>query len=180
MRFPDTPYMYRVFDLFRTRLNIGQKLIPYYLSDPNEILLYNGIRYLRHELPPNDPFHDNLPPFTNESPNHWIDKCTKPFIDLLVSDPEAGWEFLLKYDQYSARSFMATAFNDPPLVKEAYPSPVIDWLERMSTGTGMFDLGFSHMVLGGLTFNYPTAFALAYGCDVEDIGVLGWDWFCVA
>jgi len=44
----------------------------------------------------------------------------------------------------------------------------------------MFDLGFSHMVLGGLTFNYPTAFALAYGCDVEDIGVLGWDWFCVA
>ena len=41
MRFPDTPFMNRVFDLFRNRTDVGQLLVPYTLRDDNNLLYYN-------------------------------------------------------------------------------------------------------------------------------------------
>ena len=44
MRYPDIPIMKRTFELVRSKLNIGQKLIPVIMSNDNSILHFNGRR----------------------------------------------------------------------------------------------------------------------------------------
>ena len=84
----------------------------------------------------------------------------------------------MQYDQYSARSFMGTAFNNEIIKKDAYPPAVINWLERWNTGTGMFDMAFSEMVIDDLQFDYPEASGLKYG--LADAPTKEWDWYCLA
>lgn len=50
-------------------------------------------------------------------------------------------------------------------------------MERMNTGTGLFDMAFSEMVIDDLQFDYPNATAIKYGADVPDAD---WEWFCLA
>ncbi|PBK92484.1 hypothetical protein ARMGADRAFT_930202 [Armillaria gallica] len=194
MRYPDIPIMWRVFDLFRERLQIGDKLIPYIMNNDNQFLEYNSQREQQKTVntePTADWFKDcssagGLVPleFIDKGVNHWLGECFTPFKDLLVENWEKGWTKLMEFDQYSARTFMMLPFDIKKedgtcfLKKNAYPNSAINWMERMNTGTGLFDMAFTEMVIDDLQFDWPTGSAMKFGGDgaAESDG----SWHCLA
>ncbi|KAL0567494.1 hypothetical protein V5O48_014498 [Marasmius crinis-equi] len=183
MRFPKIPIMWRVFDLFENRLGIKDTLIPYIMSSPNQVLHYNNIGVRQVDIKPDQALTDSwndstdkggLVPedYVDKGVNHWLEQCFGRFKEALKKDWDQGWEKLMQYDKYSARMFMATKFeeNDFPGKKDAYPDSVINWMERMNTGTGLFDMAFSEMVIDDLEFNFPTGSFLKYGAEAPE----GW------
>ena len=192
MRFPDIPIMERVFDLFRARLQIADKFVPYFMSDPagNQIREFNSVRVLQNQIDNDkgsikqDWFKDSTvsqgavdPAYVNSGSGYWLAQCLDPFKKALAKNWETGWATLMKYDQYSARSFMLSAISEEGLIdKPAYPPAVVDWLERMDTGTGLFDMAFTEMVLDDLEFDYPPATSLKYGGNDAPTGV---SWYCL-
>ncbi|PBK71612.1 FAD/NAD(P)-binding domain-containing protein [Armillaria solidipes] len=190
MRYPDIPIMWRVFDLFRERLQIEDKLIPYIMNNGNQFLEYNSQRVQQKTVisdPTADWFKDCssagglVPPeFINKGVDHWLSECFTPFKKLLAENWEKGCKKLMDFDQYSARTFMMLPFcikNEDGtcfLKKEAYPNSVINWMERMNTGTGMFDTAFSEMVIDDLQFDWPTGSAMAFGGDGEEESDVSW------
>lgn len=195
MRFPDIPIMERVFDLFRNQLHIEDKFVPYLMADRagNQVQEFNAVRVLQKDIDGDkgpikrDWFQDSTvyqgsvpPEFVEKGAGHWLAECFTPFKDKLIANWEDGWNTLMRYDNHSARSFMLSAFDDPDikLKKDAYPPSVVDWLERMNTGTGLFDMAFSEMVIDDLQFDYPNASGIIYGgAGAVDAD---WDWYCLA
>ncbi|KDQ10963.1 hypothetical protein BOTBODRAFT_469085 [Botryobasidium botryosum FD-172 SS1] len=214
MRYPEIDIMYRVFDLFRVRLKIGDKLVPYKMSHDNQVLDFNSVRHLQKDIgTPRDWFRDSTenqglvpPKYVNAGVAHWLEECFQPFKDALVFDWKQGWELLMRYDQHSARSFMRTEIDEVvtlhkvvkgqkkelvvKIKKDAYPDAAINWLERMNTGTGLFDMAFSEMVIDDLQFDWPAsskpqatpklAACLKYGgdCPTDEDGSP--KWYCLA
>jgi hypothetical protein len=124
MRFPDIPLMEATFNLFR-RLNFDKKTqIPYYLSTPHDVTLFNGFLVsgpIPHE---EDPFHvseskGGLVPdkFAQKGYSHWIDEKLNPFKKALVNNFDEGWKYLMQYDSYSFRTYMT-------LEEPKYPNSV--------------------------------------------------------
>jgi hypothetical protein len=194
MRYPETPIMWRVFDLFRNRLDLGDKLVPYIMTSENQFLHYNGRRVQQRDIDKAgiqdihpDYFHDSeinggmVPPdFIERGTAHWLSQCFDPFKKLFEQDFEKGWKQLMMFDEHSARSFMASSFDitegDFVLKKEKYPFFAINWLERMNTGTGLFDMAFSEMVLDDLAFDYPAGALVKYGAEAPE---MDWKWWCL-
>ncbi|KAL0059076.1 hypothetical protein AAF712_014207 [Marasmius tenuissimus] len=150
------------------------------MDSQNQFLCYNDCRVRQSDIvdaPTADHFHDStgmgglIPPkYLQVGVERLLDQCYKPFKDLFAREGfERGMQVLRRYDQHSARSFMLTEFNVTDgnfvLQKEAYPPSVINWLERMSTGTGLLDMVFSEMVLDDLQFDYPGAAIVDSGGD---------------
>jgi len=198
MRYPKIEIMWRVFNLFEDRLGLKDKLVPYIMSCENQFLEFNRQKVQQKEAdkeadkkPRADVFKDSvenkgLVPklYTDAGVSHWLEECFNPFKTLLAQDWNKGWDKLMKYDKYSARSFMATAFHDKKedgtdfLKKDAYPDAVINWLERMNTGTGLFDMAFAEMVIDDLQFDWPNASSVKYGATPAD--GQGPSWYCLA
>lgn len=194
MRYPDIPVMWRVFNLFRERLQIEDKFVPYIMNSENQFLEYNSQREQQKTVntePTADWFKDGssagglVPPeFIDKGVNYWLGECFTPFKDLFVENWEKGWAKLMEFDQYSARTFMMLPFDiknedgTPFLKKEAYPNSAINWMERMNTGTGLFDMAFSEMVIDDLQFDWPTGSAMKFG----GAGAAEFDgsWYCLA
>ncbi|KAJ2916960.1 hypothetical protein MD484_g3434, partial [Candolleomyces efflorescens] len=194
MRYPDIPIMWRVFDLFRNRLEIGDKFVRYIMNSENQFLEYNSQRVQQKNVyaePTADWWKDSssagglVPPeYIDKGVNHWLAECFTPFKDLLVDDWDKGWAKLMEFDHFSARAFMVLPFDiqnedgSSFLTKEAYPDAVINWMERMNTGTGLFDMAFSEMVIDDLQFDWPAGSALKFGGS----GAREFDgsWHCLA
>lgn len=192
MRYPDIPIMWRVFNLFRERLKIGDKFIPYIMNSDNQFLEYNSQRVQQKAViqqPTADWFKDSssaggLVPseFINMGVDHWLGECFTPFKKLLVENWEKGWRKLMEFDEYSARTFMMLPFDIKNedgtsfLKKEAYPNSAINWMERMNTGTGLFDMAFSEMVIDDLEFDWPAGSAMKFGGD----GAPDLTWHCLS
>ncbi|KAK0213580.1 hypothetical protein IW262DRAFT_1466891 [Armillaria fumosa] len=104
--------------------------------------------------------------FINMGVDRWLGECFTPFKKLLAENWEKGWKKLMEFDEYSART------------KKAYPNSAINWMERMNTGTGLFDMAFSEMVIDDLQFDWPTGSAMKFGGD----GATDFDnrWHCLA
>ncbi|KAK0433398.1 hypothetical protein EV421DRAFT_1718643 [Armillaria borealis] len=180
MRYPDIPVMWRVFDLFRERLQLGNRLIPYIMNSENQFIEYNSQRHQLKTVNTKsmaDWFKDSssagglVPPeFIDKGVDHWLGECFTPFKDLFAESWEKGWKKLMEYDEYSARAFMMHPFDIKNedgtcfLKKEAYPKAAIDWMERMNTGTGLFDMAFSEMVIDDLQFDWPAGSAMNWHC----------------
>jgi hypothetical protein len=196
MRFPDIDIMWRVFDLFRNRLEIEDKLIPYEMSSGNEFVEYNARRLQRKEIIRGvDNFWDTVEKggtvderYVQKGSDYWLNECYIPFKTLLVKHWKEGtkseaWKTFMEFDKYSMRVFMLTAFDVKLeegiyLKKHAYSIPAVDWLERMDAATGWFDMAFTEMVLHNLEFDYPKGASFMYGADdARDSGV---NWFCLA
>ncbi|SJL08495.1 uncharacterized protein ARMOST_11859 [Armillaria ostoyae] len=167
MRYPDIPIMWRVFDLFRERLQIEDKLIPYIMNNGNQFIEYNSQR-VQQKTVISDPTAD------------WFKDSSSAGGKLLAENWEKGWKKLMEFDQYSARTFMMLPFDIENedgtcfLKKKAYPNSVINWMERTNTGTGMFDTAFSEMVIDDLQFDWPTGSAMTFGGDGEEESAVSW------
>lgn len=137
MRFPDTPFMKRTFDLIE-RLGLDGKLIDYNFQSEHTISHY---------------------PYCPEGyvPREYLNQGAQKIIDDVLKGPrelfkerstikEALANLKTKYDCYSTRSFM---------IKEGYPSSVINWCETMDKSTGSYDRAFTEMVLASVAFDWP-------------------------
>lgn len=155
MRFPDFPSMYRALDLFKNRLEISDKIIPYYISDldGNEIIEYNTIRRIRKDIqrePNKDWFNDCVgnggmvpPSFMSKGLIYWLELTIHPFREAFNRDWQEGLALLWKYKHLTVRAFMASKIDDGYIKKDAYPDAGISWLEKMFMGIGMFHIPFT-------------------------------------
>ena len=167
-RFPKVKATRRLFNLFELPpLNAGDiqlkaKLIPFYPANGNAFLSYNGVTVRQNAVPSGDPFkiaqviQDADPdPYILAGAKAIEDDVVAPFITRLLDDMKTpgkmdGWEYLMKYDKYSTRAYMALAYTPSDslnIPKEPLPTDVINWCETQNTWTGWYDCAFSEYVL---------------------------------
>ncbi|KZS88540.1 FAD/NAD(P)-binding domain-containing protein [Sistotremastrum niveocremeum HHB9708] len=152
MRFPDTPFMKRTFDLLRNR-NLGVDLIDYYFKSDNTFRCYNGISYSTDPAG-KDPFRVKDYISANfrelEGVNKFLDWVLDEPRQLFVkNDITTATELLFKnYDSYSTRSWVA--HKEPKLTTSD-----ILWLETIDKSTGWYDRALTETVLESVAFSWP-------------------------
>ncbi|KAA1477082.1 FAD/NAD(P)-binding domain-containing protein [Dentipellis sp. KUC8613] len=170
MRFPQIPFMSRVFDLFKL-VEIDKLLVRYYFGTKGNIAFYNAQQPIKkiniNSL--NDPFkvavsHGGTVPdkyaLVPNAPAVWIsnviDPYRKKFQDAYSECNETkrsaklqeAWDYLMKQDHHTTRSYMQTE-------REPYPEPVIQWIETFESATGSFNRAFTETVIDSLDFDWP-------------------------
>ena len=167
MRFPEIPFMKRVFDLFQ-RIRIKDLLIPYTYNHPNNLLYYNLQPPVTSEVAAQavDYFHVSVShggivpdSYAEESSDHWISKIYDLFKELFTGmddpDPEASghafqkaWKELTSQDHFSTRGYMlAGQAGKPDNAPGPYPNSVVHWLEKVDSATGLYDEAFVESVI---------------------------------
>ena len=172
MRFPQSPIMRDVFRLF-SKIDIIDKVIPYHFTVPTNLLYFNGIRRPREDpsIFTSTAFDINtiLEPYASLGWEYLAEYVVKPFKDALIKDndnnTQRGWELLMRYDPYSARTYMENfplivqTDGDKALLNPSgllpYPPAVVDWLELFNTSTSSYTYALSEMVLEDLAFAWP-------------------------
>jgi len=153
MRFPDIPFMKPVFDLILRNPNspIAGMLdvIPYVMDNPNNLSFYNGIIKTDAELgiaPSLDPFNTGVnPPDTvsgmvGATLGEFKAKLeVPPFID--------GWNFLMQFDEYSTRDYIA-------FVNPKYSDALINYMETFDSATNLYDEALTESVMDSLDFDF--------------------------
>ena len=152
MRYPDTPFMRRTFDLIKNR-GLNVKLIPYIMDDsPNTFLFYNNVRVNDDGDIRGDPFgvqnyvvDQNLK--TPEGVAKKVAEVLRPFRDLFVPTtgsaqtlptPDIGPAMAKLFEKtniYSTRSYMLTEKRMDP--KDVH------WCETLDKSTGWYDLALT-------------------------------------
>ncbi|KAJ7495560.1 flavin-containing amine oxidoreductase-domain containing protein [Mycena latifolia] len=166
MRYPEIKFMQPVFDLF-TKLKMDNLLIPYYLEDAagNNVNYFNGIRIPNKDLPSQykdgnyGPFKTGIPGLY-ASPQTMMDDQIKEYKDALVQNWSKGWERLMKVDGWSTRGYLAYEGTGG----EKWSSDVINYMETMQTGTGLWNSAFSETVMDSLDFDYPSDTPVKWWC----------------
>ncbi|KAF8965478.1 hypothetical protein BDZ97DRAFT_1658957 [Flammula alnicola] len=174
MRFPDMPFMTRVFDLF-DHIGIKKLLVDYKLSADNNLQYYNTVPplnstqsdiqaaddYFRVSVSKGGTVPDD---FVKESVSYWTGRIYDRFKALFaeLDTPNLpdekrreifarAWKELVSQDYHTTRSFMrAGLYGVPP-----YPGPVIEWLEMFDSATGLYDSAFVESVMDSLDFDWP-------------------------
>ena len=159
MRFPDSPFMKRTFDLARNR-GLNVKLIPYIMQmvepTPNTLLYYNFSRV--HNQAPSvvpDPF--NVSSYvadpdlrTPEGVSKRVSEVIQPFRDYFrhvegqTTDIAASMNLLFQEtNQFSMRSYM---------FQNQMTGKAINWCETLDKSTGWYDRALTESTsLGHLT-----------------------------
>jgi len=145
MRFPDTPFMKRVFDLATNpKRNLSLKLIPYIMQmvEPaaNTILYYNAERINNQaQVTSNDPFHvsnylQDQDLATPQGVAQRVAHVLQPFRDLFTvqSIESAMPELFAATNKFSMRGYMfSPLWNMNPRD--------INWCETLDKSTGWYD-----------------------------------------
>jgi hypothetical protein len=145
MRFPDSPFMKRTFDLARNR-GLNVKLIPYIMQmvdPPNTWLLFNNSR-VNNRAPDitGDPFNvasyvEDPELRTPEGVTNRVSQVIQPFRDYFrhhvgqQTNIAAAMEQLFKNtDKFSMRTYM---------FQNKMESKAINWCETLDKSTGWYD-----------------------------------------
>ena len=113
MRFPDISFMQRVFDLFTyvglTKGPSGQaNIIPYIMSIDGNLNFYNGTILTNAELAQStDPYPFKTGVGLTKTVDAYVAQVLGPFKDKLKADFPTGWEYMMQFDEYSTRDYMA-------------------------------------------------------------------------
>ncbi|KAK2462137.1 hypothetical protein APHAL10511_005835 [Amanita phalloides] len=164
MRFPKHEFMQRVFHLFQYPplntgdIQLGAKLKPFHYTSDNSFMYFNGIALRRNVIAPGDPFKtsqlilDTDPsPYIAAGVSSIKADVLKPFATGLLEDIKMGmtdgWDHLMKYDEYSYRSYMGIVYSPSDSIgipKEPLSTDAINWCEMFE---GLYDYGFSEHLL---------------------------------
>ncbi|KIM75171.1 hypothetical protein PILCRDRAFT_827593 [Piloderma croceum F 1598] len=154
MRFPDIPFMKPVFDLIlrnpKSPIHGMLDVIPYVMNNLNNLNFYNGIIKTDGELngnpPPLDPFNTGVNP--PDTVSNMAKAAIGDFKTRLKTPPfAAGWEYLMQFDQFSTRDYIA-------LVNPKYSDVLIDYMETFNTATNLYDEALTETVMDSLDFDY--------------------------
>ena len=142
MRYPDTPFMKRTFNLMKNRgLNIN--LIDYIFTAPNTFQWY-----------PIGPFGEVPEEHIEMGVENIVRGVLAPFKAFFKVQPidiDKAMEVLMRVDAFSTRSYMSIGIH--PLSKP-YPSSTIHWCETMDGSTGRYDSALTEAVLQSLAFQW--------------------------
>ncbi|KAF9473297.1 hypothetical protein BDN70DRAFT_817464 [Pholiota conissans] len=174
MRFPEIPFMKRVFDLFE-ELQLNDLFVDYKLSGPNNLQYFNTAPPLNSTVNPVDAKDDyfrvsvskggTVPDdFILEDVDHWTGLVYDPYKDRfkaldnedLTDDQRReifaeAWAHLTAQDHHTTRSAMRAGLNGV----RPYPNPVIEWLEMFDSATGLYDRAFVESIMDSLDFGWP-------------------------
>ncbi|EKM51142.1 uncharacterized protein PHACADRAFT_199975 [Phanerochaete carnosa HHB-10118-sp] len=166
MRFPETPVMKPVFDLFK---QLKVKTLKYYFEDKlgNSTLFYNDIVKKRTEekkiLPQDFNIYDLEDRWAKLGVEDNMSNVIKPFKDQLIKDAkegsDKGWELMMEYDRYSTRGYMSDRRSDYRLDLDEkklmpYPVDIVEWCETFDGSSTSFDRALTESVLDNLAFRY--------------------------
>jgi hypothetical protein len=167
MRFPDTPFMKRTFQLAE-KVNVKQ--IPYYFQADHTFKFFNGVHVPRlpgePPLDENDPYNINTTTeFNRQSyiPSPDFQKFLNPEViadflgDLMMEFKEdfrthsgdykeAMRLTIAKYDKYTMRSYLSEVVK--------LPAAVINVMETFDKSTGWFDRALVETIVEDLAFNW--------------------------
>ena len=152
MRYPDTPFMKRTFDLFRNRGLQGIDLIPYTLEmvdPPNTWLYFNSVRVNnRDEDVTGDPFKvkgyvNDQSLTTQKAVLDKLQEVIQPFRDLFRPREDGSYPDIAQAidalfqatNKFSLRSYMLMA-------KDMDPKD-INWCQTLTDAEGTFDLSLT-------------------------------------
>ncbi|RDB23899.1 hypothetical protein Hypma_008897 [Hypsizygus marmoreus] len=171
MRYPDTSFMQRTFDLARNRLGLKDQMLSYIRGNDNAFLCYNGIAVTKATFATEskqgaDTFkasqsNDGTVPdeYVAKGSGYFWDVILDELRQLFVDNPfDVAFKKLQDLDGHTVTSYLT-------FVKQI-PYEVIKWYETMESRTGLFDQSLTETVLASLVFNDPRF----KGKDI--------DWFC--
>ena len=147
MRFPQIVPMKRLFHLFNYRplnegsLQLRKKLTPYYLSNPNALMSYNGETLRQSEVKPGSFQHEavikDVPdptPYIRAGFKRIIDDVLEPFANgidnYLKTGDKTGWKKLMSFDQYSARAYMNLHYTPSASLQEEFGNHTAEYYYR--------------------------------------------------
>ncbi|KZS87731.1 hypothetical protein SISNIDRAFT_470756 [Sistotremastrum niveocremeum HHB9708] len=155
MRFPDTQWMKRTFDLVRNRGLQGLEFIPYLLKSDHTFNCYNGSSVVDLSKDPVDPFKVSTYVSTSDYANPLKaraiigDALEEPRQLFRDNDLETAIKLLFEqYDSYSMRAWLLV--KNPTLT-----SSDLHWIQTVGASTGTFDRGLADVVLDSVAFDYP-------------------------
>lgn len=161
MRFPNTPFMWRTYDLAET---LKLKWIDYIMETNNTFYYFNGHRVQASELAPSvDPFKVNsgaIPNYVDSQfvasnePSTFIKEVVvgpiiAPFAAPNVDIEQAMTDMYQKYDKYSMRSYL---FQLP---KTVISSADVHYMETLDKSTGWYDRALTETAIESLAFDWP-------------------------
>ncbi|TBU23609.1 hypothetical protein BD311DRAFT_673539 [Dichomitus squalens] len=179
MRFPNIPFMKRVFDLFEElgMTEENRMLVPYQYSAANTFELFNGFRHSSADSAPEDfdifgvsETKGGAVPdaFVAQGADTVAAEVFLPYRDAFekLPFPEA-WKLLTAEDPYSTRGYL--------LAKKDYPETVVEWLETFESATGLYNNAFVESTMDAMDFGSSSA--------TTDAGIRGKDldypWYCI-
>jgi monoamine oxidase len=149
MRIPRSSLHSKVFDLIRY-LNTHSsatdriELIPYILDHENNLSFFQNRKGLLQDK--SWGAEANLPErYRNKSPQELLGSVVLPWLTLLRQDFDAGFEQLLKYDEYSFRAYLRSVVG--------WPHEVIEFVELFCSQTNQYDLSFTEIIIQNLDFD---------------------------
>lgn len=170
MRYPDTSFMKRTFDLTRNRLALTSKMLPYIRANDSTFLSYNGISVTKGKNNSVQSAHDifkfseendgHVPDkYVAEGPGVFWDKHLGDLRQLFVDYPfDEAFKKLKTFDAHTVTSYL--------MFEKKVPFEVVKWYELMESRTGLFDTSLTETVLASLVFNDPRFKGRKF------------DWFC--
>lgn len=159
MRYPETTFMKRTFDLVRNRLNMPNAFILYIRGCENAFKCYNDITVTQKEEKAAKKEDDifkvsianggNVPPeYVAKGSGAMWDECLKDLRQLFVDYPfEEAYKKLMEFDAYSVSGYLTQV--------QKIPVDVTDWFENSESRTGLMDESLTETVLASLVFNDP-------------------------
>ncbi|KAJ7439661.1 L-amino acid oxidase [Mycena latifolia] len=171
MRYPETTFMKRTFDLVRNQLNMPTAFIPYIRANEKSFFCFNDITITR-EIDAKTPKANDVFKVSHENggniPQDYVAKGSgamwneglkelrdnfkeKEFMD--------AYNALMSYDGYSVSGYLQQV--------KGYPIDVINWFQTSESRTGLMDEALTETVLASLVFNDPKS---------EGKGI---NWYCL-
>ncbi|KAI0555253.1 hypothetical protein F4679DRAFT_522868 [Xylaria curta] len=149
MRIPRSSLHSQVFDLIRylnTHASAADRieLIPYILDHENNLSFFQNQKGRLHDktwaasagLP--EQYH-------NKTPQELLGSVVLPWLTLLRQDFDAGFQELLKYDEYSFRAYLRSIVG--------WPHEVVEFVELFCSQSNQYDLSFTEIIVQNLDFD---------------------------
>lgn len=160
MRFPNTPFMWRTYDLAK-RLNM--KWLDYIMDNDSTFYFFNGNRINAKQLSEVDPFGVNkgaVPDYidsqfvASNQPSTFISTVVvgpiiAPFAEPDVDIEKAMGDMYQKYDKYSMRSYLFQLPN------YNISSADVHYMETLDKSTGWYDRALTETAIETLAFDWP-------------------------
>ena len=118
-------------------------LIPYILEHKNNKAFIRGRKFDFDDASWGEVM-DIPEEYRGKSARTLLREVVSPWLELLRQDFEAGFQKLLKYDEYSFRRYLRT---------EGWPHEVIEYVELTNSQTNQYDLSFTELIMQNLDFD---------------------------
>ncbi|KAI1171031.1 hypothetical protein F4777DRAFT_594441 [Nemania sp. FL0916] len=149
MRIPRSSLHSQVFDLIRylnTHASAADRieLIPYVLDHENNLSFFQN---RKGQLQDSKWAKEaGLPErYHNKTPQELLGSVVLPWLMRLRQDFNAGFEELLKYDEYSFRAYLRHVVG--------WPHEVVEFVELFCSQTNQYDLSFTEIIVQNLDFD---------------------------